>query len=434
MYERYWLCPTALLLLFLFQTAFANVDTPEKFVIFAREGDWHNMTASVWECDPSRSHNPIARKHTFAESHLSPGMFFPDSTDNTNQLVRLQINDDPPPGNYFVRLYRVDYTNWTVDLILESDQMHPLGYEGHLVYIYTDKGVKRLDMNTCKIEHLQQQFTRIWKFDHFWIVRMKDSPADLTHVFDLNLHTTTKSFTLPPWYEIALDAVLSPNGRFLAVCGNVDHNKMVSPCYLPAISLPTSIFLVDIQTNKNILLPVNIYSCPGSGRPILPFGFDLWFPDNEHFKYTSAVKEAHIINKEMSTEQWNTLVEQVCVDLKTMKLAKGPHDFRNQKSRNSVTIWIPQFLELYRPEINDYHDLAHTFLKHMGLKYEVPVAWCDTNVGFSDDGKRFLLKMSSSAESADFIYGDLEAKEYKKIAPPQDFTEISDMKIYAVKK
>jgi hypothetical protein len=177
---------------------------------------------------------------------------------------------------------------------------------------------------------------------------------------------------------------------------------------------------------------VNIYSCPGSGVPNLAPGFGAWFPDDEHFQCISATQQNHVIDKPLTAESEKSLLELVTVDLKSDRTSRQPFDGRRPQRKNYKQMWIPEYLEQERAKIRDQNDLAYAFLKYMGLKYVLPPAWNDARVGFSDDGRKFLLKMGPSTESKDFLYGNLEAKTYRKIPSPEALKRISDLNILGI--
>ena len=409
----------------------------ERFIIFAREegsGGWDGMTSAVWEFNPSKPEQPFVRKHVFAKSHWSPALCFPDAAPALEEWVRVQINDVRRPNGFFVRLYKVDYTDWSTSLILESDQIVPLGFSTDTAYVSTSEGKKRIDLKTAKVTPMEPQFTKLWDFGRIWIIQPDASLKNVAQVFDVSLGKPTSSFSLPEWYQEALRVKLSPDSGILAICGDVDRSKMISGFGLPAKSLPAKIALIDIRTNLTTIHNVTIYSCPGSGVPNLCPSFDAWFPDKEHFNYISAVRPNQVIDKPISTEEAKSLLELVTVDLTTRLSSRQPFSGKYPESKADQNIWIPEYLAQQRAEIISYEDLAHAFLKYMGLNYVVPSAWDQTKVGFSADRKRFLLKMVSSTESDFFLYGNLETKDYKRVAAPEALRKINDMSIVVVTK
>jgi hypothetical protein len=409
----------------------------EKFVIFVREegtGGWDDMTSTAWEFDPSRPDALIERKHVFAKSHWSLSLFFLDSGPDLKSLVRIQINDSARPDGFFVRLYKVNYTDWSAKLILEANQIQPLGHAGGSAYVGTPEGKMRIDLGTAKTTSLNLHFSQLCNLGKTWIIHIDDSPKNRAQVFDVQAGEPTVSFNLPESYRRTFYAETSPTGGFAAICNDVDSQKMISGFGLPAKSLPTDIVLVDTRTGTTTILPVNIYSCPGSGVPNLAPGFGAWFPDDERFEYISAIKQDHVIEKPLTTEMAKSLLELVSVDLKSGHASRQPFDGRYPDKKRNRRIWIPEYLEQERTKIRDQNDLAHAFLKHLRLEYDVPSAWSDTCVGFSDDGRRFLLKMTSSAESKDFLYGDLEAQTYRRIPSPEALKRVNGLNIVAVSR
>jgi hypothetical protein len=411
----------------------------ERFVIFAREegtGGWDDMTSTAWEFDPSRPDAIIERKHVYAKCHWAPSLFFFDSEPQMKPLIRIQIDDTARPNGFFVRLYEVDYKNWSTKLILEANQIQPLGYAGNSAYIGSPEGKMRINLETGRTTPLDLHFSQICNLGKTWIIHSDNSPKNRAQVFDVQTGMPTVSFNLPESYRGTFYAEASPRGEFVAMCSDVDQQKMISGFGPPAKALPADIVLVDTRTGTNTILNVNIYSCPGSGVPNLAPGFGAWFPDDERFQYISATQQNNVIDKPLTTELAKNLLELVTVDLKSGRTSRQPFDGRRPERKNYKQMWIPEYLEQERTKILDQNDLAYAFLKYMGLKHEymevkhvVPLVWNDACVGFSDDGRRFLLKMGPSTESKDFLYGDLEAKTYKKISSPEALKRISDLNI-----
>jgi hypothetical protein len=418
----------------------------EKFIIFARErvaggGQW-DYIATAWEYIPNRSEQPITCRVRFERSSWSPDLLFWDEPSDCPEFVRFQVNCAEGPHGYTVNLYEIDYRTWDVVTRLQAPQIIGLGVSAERVFLGVGDSSRAstrlwvLNRSTGVIEPPARPFHKLDDFGELWLIKYDDADKHEFAVFSPHANKAVREFTLRGFdHSFENERALSPDAKRLAVYRDIDF-----PSAGIWNSAPEPIrgewTLWNLETEQRRSFTVTTFAAQGSGVAIVRAHFDYWFEKDGRFRCTSATSDAAALAALPEEKPPEELLEVVTVDALTGETSREPltpENIAHGRRYARMPKYVPAYLGLGSQEPIDEHDVAHAFLKHCRVNYKVPTEWLATNVGFSDDGQRFLLKMDKGDEAEDFFFGDLVKQNVRRIeALSEALRDANDMSIRCV--
>jgi hypothetical protein len=170
-------------------------------------------------------------------------------------------------------------------------------------------------------------------------------------------------------------------------------------------------------------VPVGVYAAPGSGLMFSLTGPRMAFGKSGRLVFASAPKPEDGKAPELSKMRMYTFDPKTGATTEA-KADEGGAALRGRRRELAA----PEYLgDLVKRPCFDEHDLAFAFLKWKGVKFEPPRAWNMAAAAFSEDGKRFALKMFGGGREDVFFVGDLEAKTLREVPSPEVLRRANDM-------
>ncbi|MCA9286394.1 MAG: hypothetical protein KDA22_14305 [Phycisphaerales bacterium] len=405
----------------------------DAFLVFAREfvgpGPW-DLVASIWEIRLEGEGSVVPRVR-FEPSSWAPNLLCDQSASRHPDLVRLQVNAEGAPRGYRVNLYRIDYRTWMVHTLWRGTHARALCDSDTVVYLDTLEQpsaaealrVLRLDSNT--IEAPPKGFRHIRSLSGATprhLVQQDGDPPGRYTVFDPATGEFSSPVDLPvavelPWSEIAF----SDDGAFCAAHLSSDVEPFDEGPWPRFQHRTSTIRVVDTRTGAERRVPIGVGAGEGSGVPLLLDGPFLRFvapgrlryldcprPHDDQIRFPSSVSEV----KELDLATGETIV-----------VADVDPGQERDRAWGIPRRPVPESLRaLVETDAPDDHELAFAFLRRHGVVFDRPQAWNDAATAFSDDGRRFVLRISTAACGGDiggrYFVGDLEADTLRTIPVP----------------
>jgi hypothetical protein len=393
-----------------------GVSTPraEKYVLFAaehQEGSVARITG--WEYDPRKPEAGLVRRAEFAPSGWTPAPLFPYWTGGTTpEYLRQQVSEPKGKNGYITHLYRVDYGTWEVKRLLVTLQALELGVNPRRVYVDTDQGVRWIDRKTDEVKAPEVPFgvVRLLTKD-LWIVEAGGKGA----LFDLDKDALLGGRLEIPegWRKDWFVLHPSPDRRRIAYWNRYfsDDPARKDLVFGKRMVLSTGLHVVDLTTAETRTFRFRSGCAGGSGNPVISAGPRVeWSADGASLTCVTMSGDT----LEQVTLEAATLAEKSRAPAPPMK----PYTSWERK-------YFPEWLRadydtLERASEEGGRRLAFAFLQKRGVDLKGMVTYADAEIGFSDDGKRALLRHS---RTANFYFIDLEANELRPLKTPPELAQ-----------
>lgn len=433
---RFFLQPTLLL-----SIAAAKAHAEDRFALFVREsptGDWDGMRSTIWEVVvPDEEGDPtFTRKLDFGKSHWAPGKFFfgRDLSPEVDRWIRIQRNvgDD-----FDVALCEVDFENWTQKQHFRAPRIFESGLtDQHGFFSVKDEGMFRIHFKETKIEEQKPAFKIECEFKDSWLVRFDGAPDEEMSLISRDGERIFQKVTLESLESgRKYRTELSRDRRWLAFFF-YEELKQYDPATpadntIPFPPTPVSpdffsqpgqvkckLVLFDFEKDVKFTHSFQQWAKPGSGVGTR-IGFGAEFSENNStLKFLAAGSGR--------TDSAEDEYDQVTLELETKAISREKFG-KEKRSGHSDTgfIEVPAYLQASYDDLKENHwpdqRLALALIRQIG-KYDspVPTTWNETRVGYSRDGKRFLLNSLQGEKSEFFFFGDVEKRLVKKVKIPKE--------------
>ncbi|HUR38160.1 MAG TPA: hypothetical protein VM222_01650 [Planctomycetota bacterium] len=401
-----------------------GVSTPraEKYALFVAEsqgGAPNRITG--WEYDPRKPEAGLVRRADFAPSGWTPAPLFPSWAGGTTpEFLRQQVDDPKGKNGYIVHLYRVDYATWEVKRLLVTPQVIELAVNSRRVYIDTNQGVRWIDRKTDEVKSPEAPFevVRLLTND-LWIVETGGKGA----LFDLEKDALLDTrVTIPDgWRKNWFVLHLSPDRRRIAYWNRYfsDDPARRDLGYGKRMVLSSDLHVLNLSTAETRTFRFRASCAGGSGNPVISNGPRVeWSADGASLTCVTLSGDT----PEQVTLDAATLVEKSRTPAPPMK----PYTSWERK-------YFPEWLKvdyegLERASEEGGRRLALAFLQRRGVDLKGMLTYMDVAIGFSEDGKRALLRHRSTGH---FYFLDLEANELRPIKTPPELT-LNNLEIHWV--
>lgn len=394
----------------------------DRFAILAREnptGDWDGMRSTIWECTvPDGDGDPtFSRKLDFGTSHWAPTPFFfgRDHAPEVDRWIRIQRN----VGDSFdVALYDVDFARWTKKPHLRAPQISEIGVtREHGFFIVQDQGMFRLRFEDGKIEKQKRAFRIIHALPDAWLVSYEDDPEEQLSLIAKTGEKILQTVIVKSWKEKRQRAIIkhSPDGRWIAFFFYDEIKGVPYSLSAPPFSfigtVACELLLIDLEKGSEFRNTFSIVARPGSGVGTIPVLGGRFSEDSNTLEFFTA--------KEKVEESWETSVDAATLNLEFKTLTKAPYRAKDLKETKSG-LTVPPYLKAAFEDLdaNPWPEqrLALALIRQLGkVEFLTPTGWGSTRVGYSKDGKRFLLNGSEGNLAGFFYYGDIENAILKQV-------------------
>lgn len=404
----------------------------EKFILFTLEKpDSADETATAWEYDPSIPEQGLRRVHDFGPSSCEAWLVFWGNPTVAPQYVRVPVLDEDRKFQ-MIHLCQIDYRTWTVQILLRSPSINVMGLTDQCLQIHSDDKLFLIDRKSGEIREPDSPCTVRYNLGETYVVEVASGkPSGALFDRDRNRLLSVR-FEIPTEWNHRTHLVLSPDRARIA---ELDFEEGGDPQqgldYGESRVVAARLRVHDLAagTAKEMKNHTIVH---GTNRPFIGWEDEFaWSTDGS--KLTCRTWRAGDEGGPPSIEGPEGY-EQLTIDAKSLSvLSREPVPTAKVVPETEET--VPAFLrkeyDATRTATEGGRRLAHAFLRHKGVEYEIPGAVLETEVGFTPDRRRFLLKMVTGSASAEFFYGDLETQELRRLPAPSALVGVF-MGIYGV--
>ena len=409
----------------------------EKFILFPLEEvrpDTGDRVASAWEYDPSKPDRGLVRVHEFGPSTCEAWLVYWNDPARAPEYVRVPVMDESRKFET-MQLCEIDYRTWTVRTLLRSSgNINVMGMTDRWLQVCSDDRLRLLDRKTGEIHEPDPPCTIRFNLGKTYLVEVsKGTPTGALFDRERNRLLPVR-FEIPcEWSDRTL-LVLSPDRARIA---ELDFEKGVGPQWGldwgHSRVVAARLRVLDLATGRSEQMKIHTIA-HGTNRPFIWWDDDLiWSPDGS--KLTCRTWRAGDEGDSPSIEGLEGF-EKLIIDAKTLSVYSREALQRAPESAAETEETVPAYLrddyDATKTATEGGRRLAHAFLRHKGVEYEIPYAVLETEVGFTPDRRRFLLKMHTGSAKGEFFYGDLETKELRRLPAPAVIAGVLELEIHAV--
>ena len=384
-----------------------------KFVIFTREKSGKKNTwdfvAGAWECIPSRPDLPVTKRLEFCQSPWAADALLDTLSGRSEglfpQFAKLQVKSGV--RGFATNLYAIDYQTWEVECLWQGPRLHAFGAIGNTIFCSDiDHKPLQLDVETRELSY-DVPFVPLFQKDGFWVVRKQsDPPTTDSWSYDLERRKFISRFKEVERGRFSW-SILSDDGTHQAWI-------MADPPdgWRKAGMIEGKLILQRPANQPDIVVPVEIYARPGSGRPVIPLGLQL--------RFTADAVELETPDAEQA-EQWRKW--RIALKDGTVTSETGAADPLEDNDEQPTTFDDVPLADYLHPRVHEFSHfgrggLAPAFLMHQGILKKAP-EFPDCEAAASPDGRHILYRADDGPLAGEFIYGDLHEKKVVRWKSPE---------------
>lgn len=386
-----------------------SLKAKEKVILLSREdvggpGTW-DFLACAWEFLPSQPQKPMTKRVVFEHSGSSPDFLPFIEPHQADEYLELAQHSS-------MNLYRVNFRNWDVAVILTNTWVRDYAMGGQNIYLWTTDQVLRLQRPTSAIQaepRFEYEGDFNTRYDASWLVHLDGTPPTEMRMFEpaANQFGPKLHFgdaTQARWWHYQL--TLSPNHNYLAYVRMPDPQ----PHDHPGI-ITTRVLVHDLKTDAVREYPSAVYVEFVRGVGLFrPPHFRLWFPSPDTLKFQSGIPTLLGFQK----------ITETTIDLTSGRRDENIVGDLHPEPDKLAGYFVPAYLGQVHIRMDPEQDLALAFLKHKEVSFTAPEVWDAVKVAFAADKKRFLLKWWQGPNCSRFFMGDLEHDTLKIIPSPPE--------------